>query len=128
MKSKHKNQIAAADSGESLLWRYFPWIVFFIALAARLIVLWQLSENYHGFDEPSVDSRWHLLWAREIAAGNWLGGGVFYRAPLYPYLLGIIIAVLGSGLFRPSSDRERQSWYSFWGGGCSTEMWGRSPL
>jgi len=99
MKSQHTDQPEAAAPHEILLWRYFPWIVFAIALAARMIVLWQLSENYPGFDEPSVDSRWHLLWAREIASGNWVGGGVFYRAPLYPYILGVVISILGDNLW-----------------------------
>jgi tetratricopeptide (TPR) repeat protein len=33
-------------------------------------------------------------WAREIAAGDWLGHQVFYQAPLYPYFLGALYAGL----------------------------------
>lgn len=29
-------------------------------------------------------------WAQSIAAGDWLGQGVFYQAPLYPYFLAIV--------------------------------------
>ena len=42
----------------------------------------------HGYDE----------WAQRIAAGDWLGHEVFYQAPLYPYLLGVIYAVAGRHL------------------------------
>jgi hypothetical protein len=31
------------------------------------------------------DGRQYDLWARGIAAGDWIGGQVFYQAPLYPY-------------------------------------------
>ena len=37
-------------------------------------------------------------WARRIAAGDWLGQGVFYQAPLYPYLLGILYRFCGQDL------------------------------
>ncbi|MEW5702387.1 MAG: tetratricopeptide repeat protein [Candidatus Zixiibacteriota bacterium] len=73
--------------------------IFVLALLARVIVLWQLSRNNPGFFDPTVDSRWHYLWAKSIAAGDWLGSGVFYRAPLYPYLLGIWITLFGDGLW-----------------------------
>ena len=37
-------------------------------------------------------------WAREIAAGDWLGDRVFYQAPLYPYFLAAIFRLLGPEL------------------------------
>jgi tetratricopeptide (TPR) repeat protein len=37
-------------------------------------------------------------WARAIAAGDWVGRGVFYQAPLYPYFLGLIYALAGPSL------------------------------
>jgi tetratricopeptide (TPR) repeat protein len=37
-------------------------------------------------------------WARQIAAGDWLGTDVFYQAPLYPYLLGALYSVAGRHL------------------------------
>ncbi|MBI3873259.1 MAG: tetratricopeptide repeat protein [candidate division Zixibacteria bacterium] len=69
------------------------------AFLIRLIVLWQLCRHYPGFFDPAVDSKWHYLWAKAIAGGDWLGTGVFYRAPLYPYLLGIWIKLFGDGLW-----------------------------
>jgi tetratricopeptide (TPR) repeat protein len=41
------------------------------------------------------DSRSYDAWAREIAAGDWLGSEVFYQAPLYPYFLAVVYRVLG---------------------------------
>ncbi|MEW5873637.1 MAG: tetratricopeptide repeat protein [Candidatus Zixiibacteriota bacterium] len=74
-------------------------MVFAIALFARLLVNWELFRNNPGFYYPDVDSAWHYQWAQEIARGNWLGEGVFYRAPLYPYLLGLWMTVFGEGMW-----------------------------
>jgi len=79
-------------------WRWFA-ILAGIALTVRLIVVWQLGQNNPGFHYPAVDSEWHYQWAKDLADGNWLGEGVFFRAPLYPYLLGIWIKLFGDGLW-----------------------------
>ena len=34
---------------------------------------------------------------RRIAAGDWLGGEVFYQSPLYPYFLGALYTLFGDG-------------------------------
>lgn len=44
------------------------------------------------------DSRGYDAWAGEIAAGHWIGSGVFYQAPLYPYFLGVVYALFGRDL------------------------------
>jgi tetratricopeptide (TPR) repeat protein len=70
---------------------------FALALLVRLLNIWQiraapffsvLMGDSHGYDE----------WARRIAGGEWVGHEVFYQAPLYPYLLGVIYAVAGRSL------------------------------
>src|SRR6478609_7002101 len=75
----------------------FPLAVFGVALLVRLVHVWQLRRSpffsllmgdSHGYDE----------WAQRIAGGEWLGHEVFYQAPLYPYLLGVIYAVAGRHL------------------------------
>ncbi len=78
---------------------FLPYIIFAVGLAARFWVFGELAANTISFSEPAVDSRWHLLWARQIAAGDLLGSGVFFRAPLYPYFLAGIISVLGDSLW-----------------------------
>lgn len=99
MAKTEKSSQAITLPPNNRIWQYVPFLVFALALAVRLIVLLQLAENYPGFDEPSIDSRWHLLWAREIAAGDWLGTTVFFRAPLYPYFLACIINLFGDSLW-----------------------------
>jgi tetratricopeptide (TPR) repeat protein len=42
-----------------------------------------------------VDGREYHAWAARIAAGDVGGEGVFYQAPLYPYVLGAVYAVTG---------------------------------
>jgi len=37
-------------------------------------------------------------WARQIAAGDILGSGPFFRAPLYAYFLGLIYAIAGPSI------------------------------
>jgi tetratricopeptide (TPR) repeat protein len=74
-----------------------PAIVFVIALVMRLIHLWQMREA-PVFSVLMGDGRSYDEWARQIAAGDWLGSEVFYQAPLYPYFLGAIYAVLGRDL------------------------------
>ena len=69
-----------------------------VALVARLVVVWELYKNNPGFYSPDVDSGWHYMWAKNLASGNWLGTEVFYRAPLYPYLLGIWFTIFGDDL------------------------------
>ena len=69
-----------------------------VALVVRLVIVWELYKNNPGFFSLDVDSQWHFLWAKELAAGNWLGTDIFYRAPLYPYLLGLWFTVFGDNL------------------------------
>ena len=63
----------------------------------RLVHVWQLRRSPF-FSLLMGDSRGYDEWARRIAGGDWLGHEVFYQAPLYPYLLGVIYAVAGRHL------------------------------
>ena len=69
--------------------------IFAVALFVRLVHVWQLGASPFA-NLLLGDSAGYDRWARELAAGDWLGSEVFYQAPLYPYLLGGIYAVLGS--------------------------------
>src|ERR1700688_109815 len=71
--------------------------IFLVALAIRLLHVWQIRRapffsllmgDAHGYDE----------WARQIAGGDWVVKEVFSRAPLYPYFLGAIYAIVGPSL------------------------------
>jgi tetratricopeptide (TPR) repeat protein len=71
-------------------------VVFVIALGLRLVHLWQLS-HAPFFHFKMGDAEVFDAWAREIAAGDWLGDEVFWYAPLYPYCLGVVYLLLGDG-------------------------------
>jgi tetratricopeptide (TPR) repeat protein len=72
--------------------------IFIIAMALRLTYFFQIKANFPGWDTPTIDPLYHDLWARQIASGDFLGSGPFFRAPFYAYFLGLIYAVLGPSL------------------------------
>lgn len=71
-----------------------PVVVFLVALLIRLLHIWQLRRSPF-FEVLMGDAQGYHDWARRIAGGEWIGGEVFYQAPLYPYFLGVIYAVIG---------------------------------
>lgn len=71
--------------------------IFAVAFLIRLVHIWQIRDSPF-FDVLIGDSRAYDLWAREIAAGDWVGHEVFYQAPLYPYFLGILYSIFGRDL------------------------------
>jgi tetratricopeptide (TPR) repeat protein len=80
--------------------RKYLWtgIIFLVGLAIRLIYFYQVKANFPGWDTPTIDPLYHDLWARQIASGDVLGSGPFFRAPLYAYLLGLLYAIMGPSL------------------------------
>lgn len=72
--------------------------IFLVALIVRLVHLWQLKDTLL-FSVLMGDSRGYDDWARQIAAGDWIGQEVFYQAPLYPYFLAVVYAIAGHDLF-----------------------------
>lgn len=42
-----------------------------------------------------LDADFYHTWARQIAAGDWIGREVFYANPLYAYFLGLVYRLLG---------------------------------
>jgi tetratricopeptide (TPR) repeat protein len=76
----------------------WPLTIFFLALAVRLIVLFELEANDPSFYFPQVDSRWHHEWAQQIADGDIFPDTVFFRAPLYPLILGLLYSISGANI------------------------------
>jgi 4-amino-4-deoxy-L-arabinose transferase-like glycosyltransferase/Tfp pilus assembly protein PilF len=68
--------------------------IFLLALGVRLVYLWQMRGSIF-FDAPMMDAQYHDQWAQAIVAGKDFTGGVFFRAPLYPYFLALVYGVLG---------------------------------
>jgi tetratricopeptide (TPR) repeat protein len=69
-------------------------IIFIVALAIRLLHVWQIRRA-PLFDVLIGDARAYDLWAQRIAAGDWIGSEVFYQAPLYAYFLGLVYTIAG---------------------------------
>ena len=74
-----------------------PWVIFLVALAVRLIHIWQIKPSPF-FDVLLGDAHGYDEWATRLAAGDWVGTEVFYQAPLYPYFVGVVYAVFGRDL------------------------------
>ena len=73
-------------------------VVFGSALILRLASF--LANRAAGnplHEVPVMDALYHDLWARDILAGNWIGDEIYFRAPLYPYLLALVYR-LGAGI------------------------------
>jgi tetratricopeptide (TPR) repeat protein len=72
-------------------------ILFALALAIRLVHVVAVERSPFGSvlmgDALSYDS-----WAQQIAGGDWVGREVFYQAPLYPYLVGLLYRLVGHSL------------------------------
>jgi tetratricopeptide (TPR) repeat protein len=73
-------------------------VIFGAAFLLRLLYLNQV-ESIPLFYVPAGDGRGYDEWAQRIAAGDWLGAGVFYQAPLYPYFLAVLQTLLGRDLW-----------------------------
>jgi len=70
-----------------------------VAGALRGLYLWD-NLTHNPFSQLLVlDSAHYDLWAVDIAEGDWLGEDVFLQAPFYPYLLGVLYALVGRHLW-----------------------------
>lgn len=76
-------------------WILISFGVFGLALAVRLVHVWCIADAAF-FPLHMGDAADHHRLGEEMAAGNWLGRGVFFHAPLYPYFLGVVYSILGS--------------------------------
>jgi tetratricopeptide (TPR) repeat protein len=68
-----------------------------LALALRLAHWWAMRDEPF-FSWLAMDSQEYDRWAREVAAGDWLGSQVFFQAPLYPYFVAILYTLFGRSL------------------------------
>ena len=72
--------------------------IFAIAFLVRFTYLFQI-ESIPLFVHLAGDGRTYDEWAQRIVAGAWLGEGVFYQAPLYPYFLAVLQNLFGHNLW-----------------------------
>ncbi len=73
----------------------WPLSLFGLSAFLRAIHLATVTGSKY-FTHLGLDPLFFDEWARRIAGGEWLGGGVFYQDPLYPYFLGTIYSLFGA--------------------------------
>jgi len=74
-----------------------PLVLFVIAFGVRLEHLHSYRHNPE-YLQPDMDEKYHVTWAREVSQGNLLPRTAFFRAPLYPYFLALLMKLSGSDL------------------------------
>jgi tetratricopeptide (TPR) repeat protein len=47
---------------------------------------------------PQMDALYHFEWAKSIISGEFIGKEVYFRAPLYPYLLALLLKITEENL------------------------------
>jgi tetratricopeptide (TPR) repeat protein len=72
-------------------------LIFCVAAVVRLVHVFQIRRAPF-FTMLMGDARGYDTWAQRIAGGEWIGGEVFYQAPLYPYFLGAVYTFAGRDL------------------------------
>jgi len=76
----------------------WPLMIGLAAFLVRLVYLIELS-RHPGFSVPMVDEKWHWEWAHDILQKSFWGEDAYFRAPLYPYFLALLVWITGSSIF-----------------------------
>lgn len=76
----------------------FGWQLLLLCLCGLFLRIWHLIQTAAVPTSYSLsgDSAGYFEWAQRIAAGDWLGDLPFYQAPLYPYVLAILMKAFGA--------------------------------
>lgn len=74
-------------------------VIFILAFALRIIHIASIYKNSPFFDVLPGDLGAYDRWALEIVEHGWLGKGIFYQDPLYPYLLALFYKTIGRDFF-----------------------------
>jgi Tfp pilus assembly protein PilF len=70
------------------------WVLFAVSLSLRLAYALLHTRSIY-FNHPILDSLWIHQWATALAAGEGSPPEAFFRAPLYPYLVGGVYRLFG---------------------------------
>ncbi len=87
------DQATSKERLERLDWLIFAGIVA-LALVVRIIYVLQLRSSPY-FEHHVMDPLYHHEWAKAFAEGRRFWEGPYFRAPLYPWLLGLIYKLFG---------------------------------
>lgn len=69
------------------------WLVVLLVALGFALRAWTVVQYERAHPQaaaPVIDERSYDRWAREIAAGEWVGREVFFQEPLYPYWLACV--------------------------------------
>ncbi|MFH0931430.1 MAG: tetratricopeptide repeat protein [Candidatus Zixiibacteriota bacterium] len=78
--------------------RFILLLIFILAFGIRFIYLLGIK-GLPLFEFPFADALYNLDWAKEIISGKLWAKAPFFRAPLYPFFLSLLIKVFGNDLF-----------------------------
>ena len=70
-------------------------VILLLGLLLRFAYLLEYRARSVYYGQLMLDAQVYENWARRIIGGEWLGGGVFYHAPLYPYVVALLFKVFG---------------------------------
>lgn len=73
-------------------------IVLAAAFALRVVFFYFNQKNNPVFANPIMDAFYHDEWARGILDGTFTADDVYFRGPLYPYLLAFLYKISGSSI------------------------------
>ena len=73
-------------------------VVLALAFALRMVFFYLNQRNNPVFANPIMDALYHDEWARDLLAGTYAADDVFFRGPLYPYLLAVFYKLSGSSI------------------------------
>lgn len=74
-------------------------VVLAAAFVLRMLFFYFNQKNNPVFQFPIMDALYHHDWAQDIlAGGTWAADDVYFRGPLYPYLLALLYKVSGSSI------------------------------
>ena len=90
--------IATRPAAFSTRERWWTLGLFACALCLRLWIVALYEAHHPQAATPVIDEAAYDAWARRLAAGDWIGTGVFFQEPLYPYLLGVLYWIVGPSL------------------------------
>jgi tetratricopeptide (TPR) repeat protein len=82
---------------DTIIGPYALLAIFMVAIIVRAICLYELKDT-HLLHTLVGDAELYDLWAREILETHWLGRGVFFQAPFYPYFMAVIYRFFGESL------------------------------
>lgn len=72
-------------------------LILALALCLRVIYTLQSADNPY-FANPTMDAAYHLDWAEALLAGQPFVEGAYFRAPVYPWFLALLLEVCDGNL------------------------------